>query len=334
NASASQYSLTTDLSYKNFFANFDLFSGLDPTEGFVSYQPLASAVNSSLVGYLGQNVFLGVDYQNKDPAGRMSVRAESNKTFGQGLLIADLAHMPGSICGSWPAFWALGVGEDGKAMWPQAGEIDILEGVNDGMTNSVTLHTGEGCAVDNATSPLGPNQANTADAQMAFSGNMKTGDCNIAAANQDKNVGCSIAAPETVDGKQLPTYGDAFNKAGGGVYAMEWSSSGISVWFFASNTTASSIDLKEHPDTSTFGTPIARFSGSGCDFDTKFSNMKIIFNIAFCGQWAGDEKVWGQSCAKKTGVAKCADYVRDHPEAFAESYWEIRGLRWFEKAKG
>lgn len=43
------------------------------------------------------------------------------------------------------------------------------------------------------------------------------------AEDQKPNVGCGI--------KDF-TYGEGFNQGGGGVYAMEWTSDGISVWFF------------------------------------------------------------------------------------------------------
>jgi hypothetical protein len=54
------------------------------------------------------NIVLGVDHTNVTPNGRASVRFQSNKLYSSGLIIADLAHMPGSACGSWPAFWTLG----------------------------------------------------------------------------------------------------------------------------------------------------------------------------------------------------------------------------------
>jgi hypothetical protein len=76
---------------------------------------------------------------------------------------------------------------------------------------------------------------------------------------------------------------------------------------------------------------VARFAGSECDFGSRFKDQRIIFNIAFCGEWAGEKSVWGQSCRKKTGVEKCADYVRDNPEVFEEAFWEIAGLWWFEE---
>ncbi|CAO2656238.1 Nn.00g050410.m01.CDS01 [Neocucurbitaria sp. VM-36] len=334
-----QYKLTDDISYENFFSSFDFFSGPDPTKGFVQYQNLTSAISQQLVGYLQdtQSVFLGVDFTNKAPEGRSSVRIESKKTWSQGLLIADIRHMPSSHCGTWPAYWLLG------SDWPNSGEIDLVEGVNDYEHNAVTLHTSKGCIVDNSTVSA-PNIGETGNVEAEFSGFLATDDCDVAAPDQGKNVGCSIKAPKTMPSVQLglggdneetalPSYGTEFNKAGGGIYAMEWTSSAISVWFVPSNSVAYTThfgNLTTSPDPSTWNmTPIARFSGSGCDFTQRFQNLKIILDTTFCGEWAGKE--WDQSCAAKTGVDACEAYVRDNPEAFKEAYWEIAGLKWFQR---
>lgn len=56
----------------------------------------------------GQNApaYMGVDYATyitNVTQGRASARIESKKTFTHGLIISDIAHMPGGICGTWPA---------------------------------------------------------------------------------------------------------------------------------------------------------------------------------------------------------------------------------------
>ncbi|KAJ4365725.1 nicotinate-nucleotide diphosphorylase (carboxylating) [Neocucurbitaria cava] len=348
--STGQYKLTDDISYANFFSSFDFFTGPDPTQGFVQYQNLTSAIEQKLIGYLPdtQSVFLGVDYTNKNDKGRASVRIESKKAWSQGLLIADIRHMPASQCSVWPAYWLLGYDPTGKTSWPELGEVDLLEGVNDYEQNSVTLHTSKGCVVDNSTMPA-PSTGGTSSTEAAFTGLMTTDDCDVAAAGQGKNVGCSIQAPKIMSGVQLgsgtdseetslPSYGTEFNKAGGGIYAMEWTSSGISVWFIPRNSAAyttnfgnnTSTNSMTSPDPSTWGiTPIARFSGSGCDYTQRFQNLKVIFDTTFCGEWAGKE--WDKSCAAKTGVATCEAYVRDNPDAFTEAYWEIAGLKWYQR---
>jgi hypothetical protein len=319
------YTLTDDLSGENFFNNFDLFSDQDPTNGFVAYQSLASAIENKYIGYLPvqntTNVFLGVDYTNITPAGRPSIRAESKKNWNQGLLLANIRHMPASTCGSWPAFWMLGEGT-----WPMKGEIDILEGVNDQVSNAVTLHTTAGCVVDNTTSG---NMGMTD--QGLFSGEMKTDNCDVQAADQDKNQGCSIHAPVSAS----TTYGSDFNSVGGGMYAVEWANTSIRVWFFARNSDTFSVHFSNTTvttefQTSAWGKPLAHFAGSGCDFEQRFKDLRIIFNTAFCGEWAGRQEIWDSSCAAKTGVATGADYVRDNPAAFQETYWEIEGLSWYE----
>lgn len=86
--------------------------GNDPTGGFVDYQTRDNAQRRSLIGYnanTAQN-FMGVDSMTvystaQTPAnrGRSSVRIESKKSYTHGLFIADISHMPASVCGTWPA---------------------------------------------------------------------------------------------------------------------------------------------------------------------------------------------------------------------------------------
>lgn len=337
------YTLVDDLTYTKFFEAFDFFTGEDPTRGFVQYQSLESAISKGLVGYLDdtETVFMGVNYKDKQEKGRDSVRLESKKTWNQGLFIAEIHHMPINECGVWPAYWFLGSDDQGKYNWPQEGEIDVLEGVNDYATNTVTLHTVAGCTIDDTTQlAAGSNDAPT------FTGNLSTSNCDVKAEGQPKNMGCSIkalpavseaqmAAGDSSEQVELPSYGEAFNKVGGGIYATEWTSTSISVWFiprnspiyneyFAGNATSS-------PDPSKWGTPLAHFSGSGCDYVERFKNLKMIWNVSFCGEWAGEDKEWSRSCAAKTGAATCHEYVRDNPEKFEEAYWEVAGVKWYQR---
>lgn len=77
--------------------------GADPTNGFVKYIDQTSAQSQGIIKTNTDNVYVGVDYTNSAPNGRNSVRLESKARFQRGLIILDLAHMPGSICGTWPA---------------------------------------------------------------------------------------------------------------------------------------------------------------------------------------------------------------------------------------
>jgi hypothetical protein len=326
-AADSAYTLTDDLSYKNFFSGMNFYTGPDPTQGFVQYQGVTDAVNQKLIGHLKdtKSVFMGVDHTTKDPKGRASVRVESHKTW-------NIAHMPASTCGTWPAFWVLG-----KETWPVGGEIDIIEGVNDQTNNAMTLHTSKGCTVNNA-STTHANLGATNGAANSFTGMLATSNCDVQAANQGKNVGCSIQAPKTASGPAqmgslstnfLSSYGTDFNAANGGIYALDWTSTSISVYFFPHNSPLyKTVSSSKNPNPNTWGTPMARFSGD-CDFQQRFRDMRVIFDTTFCGDWAGS--VWEESCAKKTGAKTCVDYVRDNPKAFADSFWEIRRLKWYQK---
>ncbi|OCL01919.1 glycoside hydrolase family 16 protein [Glonium stellatum] len=220
-----QYTLVDDYSYQNFFSNFNLITSSDPTLGFVQYQSLDSAISNQYIGYLNESVYLGVDHTNKTPNGRPSLRLEGKKAYNQGLLIADITHMPDSTCGNWPALWMF------SDPWPEMGEIDIIEGVNQQSVNAMTLHTSAGCVVENAT--VSPEDQADTNGQLAFSGQMTTLNCDVDAAGQAQNVGCSIQAPKTTPSASvtstenlpaspiLPTYGTNFNLVSGSFLVLE-----------------------------------------------------------------------------------------------------------------
>lgn len=97
------YGLKDTYNAGNFFSSFGLFSGADPTGGFVNYQgSLSAAQSAGLVNTNNNQIYMGVDHTNTvstSSAGRPSIRVTSNKVYTHGLFIADIAHMPGSICG-------------------------------------------------------------------------------------------------------------------------------------------------------------------------------------------------------------------------------------------
>ena len=99
------------------------------------------------------NVFL-------DGAGNLGIRAlqdaaggwtsgriiTADKSFsapagGQLLMTASIRQPnPAQATGYWPAFWALGLDEQGAIDWPRTGEIDILEAVNGTGQVTQTFH--------------------------------------------------------------------------------------------------------------------------------------------------------------------------------------------------
>jgi hypothetical protein len=273
----------------------------------VKFVDQGTAQNAGLISQLGTSVKFGVDHQTVNPQnGRMSVRLESKKTYNQGLIVVDLAHMPSSICGTWPAFWTIGPD------WPANGEIDIIEGVNSQTANAMTLHTAAGCSINNA-------------GKQRFSGSIKTTNCDTQAPGQGDNVGCGISTNDTT------TYGDGFNNAGGGVYATAWTADAISVYHFSrANIPA---DLKTgNPDPSQWGEPLAIFNG--CDFREAVNNQTIIFDTTFCGQWAGQDAVWKADAVCSQKAATCQDYVAGNPGDFANAFWEVNYVKVYQQDGG
>lgn len=133
------YVLQDDFSGASFFDNFDFFTAADPTNGFVKYVDQATAQSAGLISAAdGSAAYFGVDSTTTlqtNGTGRESVRITSKNSYTHALIISDIVHMPGGICGTWPAHWTLGPN------WPTNGEIDIIEGVNNAADNLMSLHT-------------------------------------------------------------------------------------------------------------------------------------------------------------------------------------------------
>jgi beta-glucanase (GH16 family) len=221
------------------------------------------------------------------------VRLESKDLYTTGLFILDLEHMPHG-CGVWPAFWTF------DDSWPNNGEIDIIENVHDATINLQTLHTSPGCDQSKESTSL-------------FSGYWSNGaNCDVYATG---NAGCGIVG-------NADSYGQPFNNKKGGVYAMEWTGNHIQVFYFSRDQIPSNV-FSTSPDPSGWGKPVGYWtlSDSMCP-SSHFRAHKIVFNIAFCGDWAG--ATFSQACPMSQS---CNDYVHYNPSKFQESYWLINSLK-------
>ncbi|UKZ62921.1 uncharacterized protein TrAtP1_004152 [Trichoderma atroviride] len=299
-ATAQGYSLSVTYDVSNFFSSFDFFTDHDPTNGFVEYVDANTANSLNLTSTLTGSVIMGVDSTETNPAnGRKSVRVTSQQSFNHGLFIADIAHMPGSVCGAWPAFWMVGPN------WPSSGEIDIIEGVNTQTSDSITLHTSAGFSVSNDGSNSGT--------QLLGS------DC-------EGNNGCS----QTTSDNQ--NYGDGFNAINGGVYATEWTSDHIAVWFFPRTGIPSDIS-SENPNPSGWGTPLAQFNpADGSSIDDHFQNNQLVFDTTFCGDWAGNANVWNSNAECSALASTCQEYVANNPLAFVDAFWSVNSIKVYDQA--
>jgi hypothetical protein len=306
-SSIATYTLAQDYTGANFFNGFNFFTGADPTSGHVQFVDMHTANSTGIAGIMSGGsannaVYLGVDSTTVAPQGRGAIRVTSSQSFQHALVIADIAHMPGGICGTWPAMWMLGANKT----WPDGGEIDIVEGVNAQAGNKMTLHTNAGVSVQNGTD---------------FSGELVTPNCDINAPGQGTNAGCQIADTQSL------TFGSGFNAANGGVYATEWTSDFIKIWFFPRGSIPSDVASGNPNPSDAWGAPNSLFQGN-FNMDAHFQNLQIIFDTTFCGQWAGVD--WTtSSCASL--ATTCEAYVTNNPSAFADAYWAINTLQVFQQ---
>ncbi|EWZ32449.1 hypothetical protein FOCG_13092 [Fusarium oxysporum f. sp. radicis-lycopersici 26381] len=318
-----KFSLKTTYDSSNFFDQFyfrdaayydsiDPSYGGDPTHGSVNYLGKSKAQSAGLAKTTNGRVYVGVDSANKAKLlgssktrhGRDSVRLESKATYGNGLLIADIEHMPGTACGVWPSFWSYNFDED------PVGEIDIIEGINDQSQNVVSLHT---CGTCKFTKIGGLDERPNCN-----NGGTESEQCEDGT-NYD---GCGSTHASG-------SYGSAFNKGKGGVYAVWLESDALKIYWF--NRQSIPADIKSgNPDPSKWGTPASQFlSGSGCNVGKYFKGQTIIINTAFCGDNI-DQGTWNEECKASTGSKTCDDYVTNHPEAFKESYWLFNSIKYYQ----
>ncbi|KAF1359176.1 mixed-linked glucanase, partial [Lizonia empirigonia] len=307
-ASATKYTAQDTHAGSSFFDNFN-FVTKEKTNGFIScltlgrYVDRSRALSQGYISYDGGDAVFGVDYKSKldssagKDVGRESVRLEGKKEYNKGLFVLDIKHMPGGICGTWPAFWSLG-----REPWPVKGEIDIIEGVNRNTANQFALHTDTNCKVDG----------------LGQTGTQVTHDCALDGASGSS--GCNVNDANTA------SYSTGFNANQGGYYVTEWQADSIKVWFCPRGSAPKSLQTSE-PDTTEFGTPNANFKGA-CDIEKRF-----IFTNTFCGDWAGN--VYASSgCpvyAGRSGMDSCQKFVAENPQVFKDAYWCVSSFKTYNK---
>lgn len=262
---------------------WDFWSYDDPTHGQVSYQSEQNAKNQGLIGLKDGSAFLRMS--NKDIGGtnRPSVRFQSKKAYDSGLVIFDVKKMPVG-CGTWPALWTT----KGDS-WPHGGEIDVMEGV--GYTaggkneNQMTVHLGE-------NSPLQLNRRSL-HSRASYVGRIMEGATNC---NQwGSHTGCAFFDSN----KNGPSWGNEFNEAGGGIWAMQFGNNGgVKIWFWGRKSGQIPSELSKPTQSpknlnpSSWGKPMANFQSDV--IDAKVKKQNIIINITAGGDWAGNVPLDGK----------------------------------------
>ncbi|CEP00625.1 GH16 domain-containing protein [Plasmodiophora brassicae] len=295
------YTQTASWTSSNFLDQFDFFTGDDPTHGYVDYVDRLTASSGGLVPIVNNAQQLRADHTaivSGNARGRRSVRLESKQQFNGGLFLLDLAHVPVG-CGTWPAYWFLGPN------WPSSGEVDVIEGVHNATSNVVSFHTGAGCT------QAGARQQSATILSL---------NCSADA------VGCGNRATTPA------SYGAEFNANGGGVYATLWDASGIAIWLFPRPAIPADI-VQNAPRPDRWPTPMANLTFAPACTSSHFASMQIVFDLAFCGDDAGDPSVWaGSGCARR--ASNCTTFVRNNPSSFVDAYFAVNSLGVFQDASG
>ncbi|EPE10453.1 glycoside hydrolase family 16 protein [Ophiostoma piceae UAMH 11346] len=318
---AAQYELRRTYNASNFAEKFRFVETAlenDPTGGFVNYVSHATAVSKGLFRVLDgtsdqgeDQIFIGVDNSTVLPStstGRDSLRLEALETIDVGLLIADIAHMPGNQCGIWPAFWTYNFQED------PISEIDIIEGVGFQVDNTISLHTCDTCRFSASTDTTGTDLRTN----CGLGGNC--------ASTLNNGAGCGVTSPVNT-----ASFGDEFNAVGGGVYALQLEpgdgTDGIlKIWNFERDSIP--FDITDGtPDPSSWGRPVVSFEqqNGGCEIGRIFHGQTLIINIEVCGEaftdavWQGDEV-----CNK---YSSCPSFISDNPEKLSDVYWLFNSIK-------
>lgn len=291
------YQLSNKIVGNDFYDNFNWEAIVDPTHGRVTYVDQPTSQNLNLTFTSSDTFILRTDFTTVlDPngPGRQSVRIRSNAAYTTHVAIFSIRHMPQG-CGTWPAIWTTA-----PDAWPNGGEIDILEGINDQAPNLSVLHSTQGCTMPN---------------NRTMTGTPTSTDC---VTTDTSNAGCGVNFPTSF------SYGPSFNSVGGGWYVMERNEKSIKVWFWARSDPSVPSDIIDgassiSPDG--WGIPAALFPSTYCNFPSHFQQHNIIINLTLCGDWAGS--AYGQSGCPSA----CIDFVNNNPSAFTDAFFDFEYIR-------
>ncbi|EJD03023.1 glycoside hydrolase family 16 protein [Fomitiporia mediterranea MF3/22] len=291
-----QFNLRDTFIGDGFFSGFRWETFDDPSHGRVNYVDQQTAIAEGLSYVDGSTFFMRADdttvLDASTPRGRNSVRITSLNSYTDAVIVLDVQHMPEG-CATWPAFWTM---TTNMGAWPAGGEIDIVEGVNLQTQNLAALHTSAGCTMPATRSP------GSLDCD-AFAGIMQGCTTNFAKPN---------------------SFGSALNSVGGGWFALKRTdAAGAAVYFWPRNDPSVPAEVASgaatvNPDG--WGEPEALFPTDTCNWPQFFDAHNIIFDLTFCGDWAGTPFLCG-------GASTCNDYVDANPTSFQNAFWQINALR-------
>ncbi|KAF8827332.1 hypothetical protein HHX47_DHR5001016 [Lentinula edodes] len=195
----------------------------------------------------------------------------------------------------WPSFWMLGT----DLLWPNSGEIDIIEAIDNLDSNQYALHTTSECF-------LGTNSIQSGSILQTY---FSTG------------AGC------VVQEKKPNSFGSGLAQAGGGVFATQLDVNGIYVWFRPRGSLPASISQANSSSTinlTDWGTPTAAYLFNACNIAQYFQPQQLIIGITLCSVWAGVPSIYNS-----TGCSgQCIDNVIGTGNLiYNNAYWDIAYTR-------
>lgn len=247
---------------------------------------------------------------------RNALRLESKEAFFYYLAVIDVNHVPEGD-GVWPAFWSLADERFTGAPWPHGGEIDIIEGMDNRDHNLPAVHTWvqhtEDCAIPQnlfgASNHSVDAQGNPSDYELCWIQNTPT---------------------------QAQSFGPGLNANGGGTFALQWDSNGISYWFWPRGSAPAALNqdsavegyLPEDPST-VLGPPQWKLPlvddhgkeycpGEGLD---RWSFQKFIINTELCGNYVGN-------------YDECQQRILSDPKSVENAYWDISWIKIYSPKAG
>jgi hypothetical protein len=263
------------------------------------------------------------------------------------------------------AFWTTD-----EKNWPNHGEIDIVEPINNQNIVKTALHTNEHCDMYShvprwnwtGSWDVATGIPDTYTGKLNFDNTLQADNCDVMTPHQWANQGCVAISDKN------NTLGSGMNDNGGGIYVLEWDPIGgyIKSWVFPRNSNDDDdhddipINLQQSLlnnnnnnttttiiDPSSWSTlPYAYFAigeNSGCSAN-HFQNHRIVINLAFCGTVAGnrfatDCPVLYKKYNKLTGyknssVAACNAYIDSYEVQEVlnnNAYWQINGVYLYQR---
>ncbi|THU85086.1 hypothetical protein K435DRAFT_783462 [Dendrothele bispora CBS 962.96] len=291
-----------EYSGQSFFDGWDYYGNVDNTTwGNVTYVDEMTAMNQDLTFVNGNgHAIIRVDnttnIANAPLVNRNTIKITSKDAYPIGsLILIDTYHIPYG-CSVWPSFWTLGI----NAEWPQAGEIDVIEAINNLQQNQMALHTVPGCNL----------QVNTDSGQT---GRTVDTDCST-------GTGCLVQETKP------NSFGSGFANTGGGVFALQMDVSGIYMWFWSRPDVPPSIagaNSTSTLDLSDWGAPSAAYPAAGCDISKYFQAQQLVIDTTLCGDWAGVPDIYASTCPNTC----ISNVIGNGNPVYNNAYWDIGYVR-------